>query len=66
MFVSDLLRVSAIKLSPLSGLYVRLHIEVFKIRMLFAGKCGDIIVSFSQFTDGAINRIEEYEMWEAW
>ena len=29
LFVSDLLLVSAIKLSPLSGLYVRLHIEVF-------------------------------------
>jgi hypothetical protein len=65
LFVSDLPRVLAVKLSPLSGLYVRLHIEAFKIRMLVAGKCGDI-VSFSQCIDGAIYGIEEYEMREAW
>ena len=34
--------------------------------MLVAGKCGDIVVSFSQWIDGAIYRIEEYEMWGAW
>jgi len=47
-------------------LYVKLHIEVFKIRMLVAGKCGEITVSFSQCIDGAIYQIEEYEMWESW